>query len=134
MPTGPIVPDTSAWVEFLRRTGSPVNVRLRELVRDAADIVVTEPILAEVLAGARDEREWRELRRMFARCTFAPVETPGDWEDAAALHRRVRLRGRTIASMLDCLIASVAIRIGANVLHADADFDAIAEHSALQLA
>ncbi|MBA3764697.1 MAG: PIN domain-containing protein [Actinobacteria bacterium] len=33
----------------------------------------------------------------------------------------------------DCLIAAVAIRSGATVLHSDRDFDAIARHTELRI-
>lgn len=134
MPTGPIVPDTSAWIEFLRKTGSAVNVRLRELLAHPSAVVITEPVMMELLAGARDADEWRDLRRLMAGVSFARVETPTDWHTAALLYSRVRSGGWTIRNMLDPLIAAVAIRIGAAVLHADADFDLIAEHSALEVA
>ena len=134
MPTGSIVPDTSAWVEYLRTTGSPANVLVRERMREPRSLVVTEPVMMELLAGARDASEWRDLRRLMARHAFARVRTPDDWHDAAVIYRRVRASGRTVRNMLDCLIAAVAIRIGAQVLHADADFDLIAEHSALEIA
>jgi predicted nucleic acid-binding protein len=133
MPTGPIVPDTSAWVEFLRGTGSPAHKRLRALVRTADPIVITEPVAMELLAGARNREERSLIRRLVAGCDFAPV-APGDWEDAATLYRQMRGAGRTIRNMLDCLIAVVAMRIDAPVLHADADFDAIAEHAPLKIA
>lgn len=134
MTTGPIVPDTSAWVEFLRGTGSAVDRRFDDLLRDPRSVVVTDPVLAEVLAGARDRAEWIDLKRLLGGCEFARVEGPMDWEDAAVLYRRLRLSGRTVKSLVDCLVAVVAMRIGAPVLHADADFDAIAEHSSLQIA
>ena len=56
-----------------------------------------------------------------------------DFEDAAALYRRCRQQGETVGKLIDCLIASVAIRSGAPVLHKDADFDAIARHTGLQI-
>ncbi|MGZ5294241.1 MAG: PIN domain-containing protein [Actinomycetota bacterium] len=34
---------------------------------------------------------------------------------------------------MDCLIAAVAIREGATVLHADRDFDVIARHTDLRI-
>ncbi len=34
---------------------------------------------------------------------------------------------------MDCLIAAVAIREGASVLHRDRDFDVIARHTELQI-
>ncbi len=35
--------------------------------------------------------------------------------------------------MNDCLIAAVAIRNGASVLHRDADFDVLARHTPLRI-
>jgi len=43
--------DTSAWVEFLRDTGSPVCVEVDHLLD--ADIEICDAIRMEVLAGAR---------------------------------------------------------------------------------
>ena len=46
-----ILIDTSAWVEFLRDSGSPVCVRVERLL--GAEIAVCDPVRMEVLAGAR---------------------------------------------------------------------------------
>ena len=48
-----ILIDTSAWVEFLRNTGSPVCDLVDELL--AHEIAICDAIRMEVLAGARDE-------------------------------------------------------------------------------
>ena len=48
-----ILIDTSAWIEFLRDTGSPVCARVDELLAD--EIAVCDAVRMEVLAGARDE-------------------------------------------------------------------------------
>ncbi len=56
-----------------------------------------------------------------------------DYEEAAALYRRCRAGGETIRNLLDCLIAAVAIRNNAPVLHRDRDFDALARHTELQI-
>jgi predicted nucleic acid-binding protein len=67
-------------------------------------------------------------------CEIATVQSPGDWVNAAALLRRMHLAGRTIASALDCVVAVVAMRLDAAVLHKDRDFEAIAEVVPLRLA
>ncbi len=51
---------------------------------------------------------------------------PSDWDDAARIYRTGRRQGVTIRKLVDCLIAAMAMRAGEPVLHADADFDAIA--------
>ena len=47
-----ILVDTSAWIEFLRDTGSPVCNRVDELLE--AELAICDPIRMEVLAGARE--------------------------------------------------------------------------------
>jgi|SRR5579875_716733 predicted nucleic acid-binding protein len=123
-----ILIDTSAWIEFLRDTGSPACIRVDELL--AGEIATCHPVRMEVLAGARDERHLRDLRGLLARATI--LETlPTDYEDAAVLFRTCRRRGETIRKLIDCLIAAHAIRARVPLLHADADFDALARHASL---
>lgn len=128
-----ILADTSAWVEFLRRTGSPAHLRLRELV-GTGELATTDVVVMEVLSGAHDESKLSELADLVAACELVPVEGPGDYEAAAVLYRACRAGGATIRRLTDCLIAIVAIRAGLSVVHRDRDFDAIAAHSALRLA
>jgi predicted nucleic acid-binding protein len=126
-----ILVDTSAWVEFLRDTGSPICMRVDALLGGA--IATCDPIRMEVLAGARDESHLDDLRRLLARATVIDV-VPGDYEAAAALFRTCRRRGETVRKLIDCLIGAVAIRAGVPVLQADSDFDVLARHTSIQLA
>jgi predicted nucleic acid-binding protein len=126
-----ILPDSSAWIEFQRATGSPAHLRLRAAIEAGEQLATTGLVILEVLAGARDERHARDLRRMLNRCTLLRLEEPPDNETAAALYRACRRGGRTIRKLPDCLIAAVAIRTGAELLHQDGDFDALARCSPL---
>ena len=126
-----ILVDTSAWVEFLRDTGSPVCTRVDELLD--GEIATCDPIRMEVLAGARDEGHLNDLRRLLARASVIDLAS-GDYEDAAALYRTCRRRGETVRKLIDCLIGAVVIRAGVPVLQADSDFDVLARHTSLQLA
>ncbi len=126
-----ILVNTSAWVEFQRATGSPAHHRLGAAVEADEPLATTGTVLLEVLAGARDERHARDLRRLLNRCAFLRLEEPPDHEAAAALYRACRRGGRTVRRLPDCLIAAVAIRTGAQLLHQDSDFDVIALHSPL---
>lgn len=123
-----ILVDTSAWVEFLRDTGSRSCARVDGLLGD--EIATCEPIRMEVLAGARDERHLRDLRGLLARCSVIAT-LPTDYEEAAALHRTCRRGGETVRKLIDCLIAAHAIREQLPVLHADGDFDVLSRHTAL---
>ena len=128
-----ILADTSAWVEFLRATGSDANLRLRALI-EGDQLATTDVVLMEVLAGARDDGHRDRLRALLARCQFVPIAGPRDYEDAADIYRACRQAGHTVRALTDCLIASAAMRAGLSVLHADRDFDAIARHVPLEIA
>ena len=125
-----ILIDTSAWVEFLRDTGSPACEGVDRLL--GGEIATCHPVRMEVLAGARDLRHLQQLRRLLGRATIVPT-LPSDFEDAAALYRLCRQRGKTVRRLLDCLIAAHAIRSQIPLLHADSDFDALAGCSELQV-
>jgi predicted nucleic acid-binding protein len=129
-----ILADTSAWVEYLRATGSPVHLRLRKLIANEGDLVTTEVVMMELLAGETAPEGVTRLRRLLGRFELLPVEGLADYEAAAELYRRCRTGGETIRNLTDCLIAAVAVRHGAILLHRDHDFDVIARHTPLQVA
>jgi predicted nucleic acid-binding protein len=128
-----ILVDSSAWIEFQRATGSLADRRVTQALEEDEELLTTGVILMEILAGARDERQVADLRRLLGRCRFIPLEEPFDHETAAALYRVCRRGGNTIRRLPDCLIAAVAIRVEAGLLHQDSDFDAIARHTPLML-
>jgi predicted nucleic acid-binding protein len=121
-----ILADTSAWVEYDRATGSPVDRRLCELIETESPIGVTEPVIMEVLAGARDDRREADLRRLMLRFELLRFDPAADFEGAARIYRRCRAAGVTPRGMLDCMIAAVAWRHGATLLAHDADMDRLA--------
>jgi predicted nucleic acid-binding protein len=129
-----ILVDTSAWVEFLRATGSPSHRRLRLALGEGAALASTDAVLMELLAGARGAEDEVRLRRLVFGLEFLPTDGPADYESAAELYRLCRRGGETPRKLTDCLIAAVAIRHGAELLCEDADFLAIARHTSLRLA
>jgi predicted nucleic acid-binding protein len=128
-----ILGDTSAWVEFLRGTGSEAHLRLRELL-ERGELAISDAVLMEVLAGARDSRHRDQLRRLLGRCDFLATQGLRDYENAAEISRACRQAGDRGRGLIDCLIASVAIRSDLPILHADSDFEAIARHTPLAIA
>jgi predicted nucleic acid-binding protein len=126
-----ILADTSAWIEFRRATESPTHKRLRAAIEVGETLATTGTVILELLAGARDEIEAADIRRMLAHCRLLKLEEPLDQETAASLYRACRREGATVRRTADCLIAAVAVRTGARLLHRDADFDVIARYSAL---
>lgn len=121
---------TSAWIEFLRDTGSPTCEAVDRLLVE--DVAICDAVRMEILAGARDDAHLQQLRGLLARATLLLTDT-ADYETAAALYRTCRRRGETVRKLIDCLIAAVAVREHVAVLHMDADFEVLARHTALQV-
>lgn len=128
-----ILADTSAWVEFDRATGSAVDARLTELIADDGPILVTEPVVMEVVCGARTDARERDLRRLLGRFSLEPFDPVTDFDGAARIYRRCRAAGITPRGLLDCMIAAVALRTGAALLADDADLSRVADVIGLEL-
>jgi predicted nucleic acid-binding protein len=123
--------DTSAWVEYLRATGSPVDRMTEALLYE--DAFTTDVVVAELLMGARDDGHAEKLRAMLNRCHFVPTRPLFDFERAAEVYRACRRGGFTPRSLTDCLVAAVAIDRRLPLLHHDQDFVGIAAHTPLAL-
>lgn len=121
-----ILVDTSAWIDYLRDAQTPVAAQLSALVQADGDLVTTEPVVMELLAGADTATRADALERLTNGLPVLGVEPALDFRQAAQVHLAVRRTGRTVRSLVDCLIAAVAMRHDVAVLHKDADYTAIA--------
>jgi predicted nucleic acid-binding protein len=121
-----ILADTSAWVEYDRATGSPVDQRLTELISNDGPLAVTEPVIMEVVAGARTDNREADLRRLLLRFNLLRFDTAVDFDAAASIYRTCRRSGVTPRGMVDCLIASVAHRHRATLLASDTALSRVA--------
>jgi predicted nucleic acid-binding protein len=121
-----ILADTSAWIEFDRATGSPVHLRLRDLIASRAELAVTEPVIMEVLAGALNDAGEVDLRRLLYGFPLLSFDPAADFDGAARIYRRCRAAGVTPRGMIDCMIAAVAWRRGAALLALDSDLERVA--------
>jgi len=121
-----ILVDTSAWVEFDRATGSSTDARLTELIASGAEVAVTQPVVMEVVAEARDARRAADLRRLMDRFPLLRFDAGVDFDGAARIYRRCRGAGVTPRGMVDCMIAAVALRHDAGLLAVDIDLHRVA--------
>jgi predicted nucleic acid-binding protein len=61
------------------------------------------------------------------------VDPYTDYHHAAAIYRTARAQGKTVRKLLDCVIAAVALRTDATLVHRNVDFDVIAEFTPLDV-
>lgn len=128
-----ILADTSAWIEYDRATGSTVDLRLTGLIESEDSVAVSEPVVMEVLAGARSEERASDLRRLLLRFHLLRFDSVIDFEGAALIYRRCRASGITPRGMVDCMIANVAMRTESRLLAHDSDLSHIAQVMGIDL-
>lgn len=125
--------DTSAWIEYLRKTGSATNHRIRSMVAEGDDIAICDVVIMELLCGTKTAEEWSNIRAMMNRFHMLPVRPLFDYEVAGTLYRQCRQQGFTPANSNDLLISAVAIGKDVPLVAADTDFERIAQVSSLRL-
>ena len=128
-----MIVDTSAWVEYTRRTESPFDLMLDEAVRSGKPIATPAPVVMELLVGCRTEVETAELLQLLSRFEILIPDSLSDYENAALIYRTCRQAGFTIRSIVDCMVAAAALREGRPLLAGNRDFDVIARHTELEL-
>jgi len=130
-----LIADSSAWIEMLRDRRSPSDQALRAALNDpAVEVMVPEPVQAEVLVGTRTVNDFQALRRLFATLPTVLLHARTDFDLAVDLYRLCRSSARTVRSLHDCLIVAMAHRIGAPVLHHDRDFVVLADIAGIAVA
>ncbi|WP_306367427.1 PIN domain nuclease [Nocardiopsis sp. CC223A] len=119
--------DSSAWVEYLRKTDSDTNTFMKELINSSAHLATTEPVVAELLSGAKSPSQLNNLELLTNGLIQLSLDNRLDFHYSAAIYREARSKGKTIRKLYDCLIAAVALRTDAVLVHCDRDFDHLAE-------
>jgi predicted nucleic acid-binding protein len=122
-----ILVDTSVWIDYLNEANTVAVDRLDALLQKRPeDVFLCEPIVMELLAGAREGIQLTRLEVWTQGIPLLPIDAKFDFRQAASIFRAMRRKGFTIRSMIDCLIAAIAIRHDAQLVHKDSDYDYIA--------
>ncbi len=103
-----LVADTSAWIEFLRGTGSATDQLLIAAI-DNHKVLLPDLVYHEVLRGMPTEAEARVMIKRF-----------------------LRSKGIAVRGTVDLLVATWCINNDVPPLHADRDFAGFDEHLGLK--
>jgi len=109
-------------------------MRLSEILEDPQqDVALTDVIFMELLRGVTRERQVPELARQLRAFPILRLRGLEDFDRAAELSRAARRTGISLRSSLDLLIATICVRDGLPILHADRDFDRLASCTPLRV-
>ena len=121
--------DSSVWIDYFRgRASSATDALVAALNDSRSELVMLDVVLMEVLRGFRFPRELRQAEQVLAALPVAPAGGERTARAAAYLYRDLRQRGITVRSSIDLLVGAWCIEHEVPLLHADRDFDGMAEH------
>ena len=125
--------DSSVWIDHLRGVSPSASQRLAAELGDglSTGVRMCEPVAMELIAGA-SPAQLGPIVALVDGLQGLAVDPHLDFRTAAELSRSARAAGQTVRSIVDCLIAAVALRYDAVVVHRARDFDVLAEVSPLR--
>lgn len=129
-----MIVDTSIWIDFLHDVRNAKTDLVAEEVVKIDSVFITPTILQEVLQGVYGDHLFARVKESLLSCPILRLDPVEAAIEAAQLYRSLRKKGVTIRKPNDCLIAHYAIFYDMPILHNDADFDRIAQFSALRIA
>jgi len=123
--------DSSVWVDFFNGRFTPATERLDELLGHEP-LLTGDIVLAEVLQGFREDRDFQTARRLLTSLDVVTVLNPELAISSAQNFRRLRKSGVTVRKTIDAIIATFCIEYGLWLLHSDRDFTPFETHLGLK--
>jgi predicted nucleic acid-binding protein len=120
-----VLVDTSAWVEFLNGRRSPHADAVEALLLGDDEPFTCGVVVAEVFQGLKKDAIRAAIERSFRDMAFLEPSGIDTYFRAAEVDRKLRERGITIRSTVDCLVAVMAEAAGCAILARDRDLEAL---------
>jgi predicted nucleic acid-binding protein len=117
-----VIIDTSIWIQAYRVKDSPERREVMNLV-SSGEAAIVGIVLAEVLRGARNEREFEEMSEELLAAEFIDEDLES-WQLTSRLLVELKLQGTTIP-LADALIGAQALQGGHAVYTLDNHFQRI---------
>jgi predicted nucleic acid-binding protein len=126
-----ILVDSSVWIDYLRGRATP-QVDMLDGLLGSQELAIGDLNLTEVLQGCRFDKEFNEVRRLFARLELVVLGGEDVATEAARNVRKLRHFGVTVRGTIDIVLATRCIVSGHQLLHSVRDFDAFEQHLGLR--
>lgn len=127
-----LIVDSTVWVDYFNGLKNQQTEYLHQMV-DKTPILMGDLILAEVLQGFRDDRDFETARRIFGKFLQVEMVNPDLAVQSARNYRLLRHKGITVRKTIDGLIATYCIENEHELLHNNSDFDGYEDHLGLSV-
>jgi predicted nucleic acid-binding protein len=125
-----VLVDTSAWIDFFRKKDPALHHLVATLLREARALG-TGVVALELLRGAKTAKELIYVSELFETIEIVD-QLPSTYRDAGKMGYKLAREGHTL-SVVDLLIAQLAIENELQLLSLDKHFPIIAETFPLKL-
>ena len=117
-----VIVDTTVWIDYFRGRRTAQTQWLDQAL-GVTRVGLCDLILCEILQGMPSDADAASVLGQMS--LFDLLDTGGmDLAvESASNYRRLRVRGHTVRKTIDCLIATLCLREGHELLHNDRDFD-----------
>jgi len=126
-----VVVDSSVWIDYFIGKETLQTKRLEDLIGGTI-IVVGDLILAEVLQGFREDRDYKIAKSLLEELELVTMTGIDIAFKSADNYRSLRKKGLTVRKTIDCLIATYCIQNNLPLLYSDRDFDAFSKNLGLK--
>lgn len=113
-----IIVDTSIWIEYFKNNQDYVPFIEDSL--NLENIIISGPIISELLHGVKGEKEYKLLSESISAVPYVEC-IYGDWVTTGEMLHNLKKKGISVP-LTDVLISAIAIRYNASVLTLDKHF------------
>jgi predicted nucleic acid-binding protein len=129
-----ILVDTSVLIDYFRGVKNKATEKFERVLEKSIPFGINHFIYLETLQGCRSEKDYRTLKKYLDTQVFYDLKGGREsYGEAAKMYLKLRQKGITVSSTMDCLIARVAIENDLSLVHDDSDYDRISEHFPLKI-
>jgi predicted nucleic acid-binding protein len=128
-----VIVDSSVWIDYFNGRDIPEVAKLDRLLETEL-LGVGDLILAEVLQGFRQDKDYQTAKRLLTSLTVFEMLGAEMAMKSADNFRDLRKKGITVRKTIDVMIATFCIENGHELLFSDKDFVPFVEHLGLMAA
>jgi predicted nucleic acid-binding protein len=119
--------DSTVCIDFFGGRETIQTAKFEECFQNDDEICYCGFVLAEVLQGIRDEKQFVAVKQQFENLVYLEDDRT-TFELGATIYRELRRKGITIRNSVDCLISAVVIQHGVHFLENDRNYKFIDQH------
>jgi len=129
-----ILVDTSILIDYFKGNRNKEIEKFHFIQEKGIPFGINSHIYLEVLQGSKAEKDYKVLKKYLDTQIFYELKNGREsYAEAAKMYLKLRHKGITVKSTIDCLIARVAIENDLFLLHNDTDFTRISKHFPLKI-